>query len=167
MLKGGRGALETPGDIAMDQPPAGSIGLFAAAVLALAAILACWMQRRGHLDLSKKRVRRGTGHALLGLQEFVEPSVEFIFQAENREQTDEDEDDSSGETDGEAILADLGASLGRSPVDHEEVRRHLAAILRAGLDWRAAFEAAAAHELAARPYRKPSIPPVWKVAPRE
>src|SRR5690242_15007118 len=27
----------------------------------------------------KERVRRGTGHALLGLQQFIEPSVEHVF----------------------------------------------------------------------------------------
>jgi hypothetical protein len=125
-----------------------------------------WLQRRGWVDVSKDRVRRGTGHAMLGLQEFIEPSVEFVFQAENREQKDVDDFDAS-EGDEDAILADLAASLGCDPVDHEEVRRHLAAAQRAGLDWHEVYEHAVRDELAARPFRLPWLPPAWKVAPRE
>jgi hypothetical protein len=50
-----------------------------------------WMQRRGWIDLSKDRVRRGTGHALMGAQEFIKPSVEYVIQAENTEQAESDD----------------------------------------------------------------------------
>jgi hypothetical protein len=134
---------------------------FAALYLALA-----WMRRKGWVDPSRDRVRRGAGHAMLGLREFVEPSVEYILQAENAEQKEQDDlapsDDGPGQ-----ILDDLSASLGRDPIDPEEVRRHLAAARRAGLDWRETFDRAIQGELAARPYRAPSLPPSWRVAPRE
>lgn len=138
--------------------------------LALAAVLG-WLREHGwaglRVDLSKDRVRRGVGHGLLGLQEFVEPSVEHIFETENREEKDRDEADSPDGEDREQILTDLAASLALDPIDLEEVRRHLTLALCAGLDWREAFESAAEAELRARPYRRPSMPPVWKVAPRE
>src|SRR4051794_73927 len=110
------------------------VGLVFVAALALLLTLV-WLQRRGWVDPSKDRVRRGTGHAMLGLQEFIEPSVEYVFQAENVEQREEDDLDGLGD-DREAIVADLSTSLGHDPVDHEEVRRHLASARRAGMDWR-------------------------------
>ena len=113
-----------------------------------------------------ERVRRGTGHALLGLQQFIEPSVEHVFAAQNVEQKEEEDDDGLGE-DEEAIRSDLAEALGRTPVDTEEVRRHLAAAARAGLDWKALFDQAVSDELRERPYRVPSIPPAGRVAPRE
>jgi hypothetical protein len=112
-----------------------------------------------------ERLRRGTGHALLGLQQFIEPSVEHVFQAQNVEQTEED-DDGLGE-DEEVIRSDLAEALGRAPVDIEEVRRHLAAAARAGLDWKALYEQAVVAELRDRPFRAPSIPPAGRVRPRE
>ena len=114
---------------------------------------------------ARERLRRGTGHALLGLQQFIEPSVEHVFQAQNVEQTEED-DDGLGE-DEEVIRSDLAEALGRSPVDIEEVRRHLTAAARAGLDWKALYEQALAAELRDRPFRAPSIPPARRVRPRE
>jgi hypothetical protein len=114
----------------------------------------------------KERVRRGTGHALLGLQQFVEPSVEHIFAAQNVEQKDEEDDDGLG-GDEEAIRSDLADALGRTPVDLEEIRRHLAAAARAGLDWKALFEQAVNAELQERPFRAPSMPPVRRVTPQE
>lgn len=114
----------------------------------------------------RERVRRGTGHALLGLQQFIEPSVEHVFEAQNVEQKDEEGDDGLGE-DEAAIRTDLAEALGRSPVDIEEVRRHLAAAARTGLDWRATYEEAVAAELEDRPFRAPSIPPSGRVRPRE
>ena len=149
----------------LDLRPLVPVGLLLAGALMLGQALV-WLQRRGLVDASKERVRRGTGHAMLGLQQFVEPSVEFVFQTENREQKDADDLDSSG-VDEAAILADLAASLGRDPVDHEEIRRHLALAQRAGLEWQEVYERAVADELAARPYRLPWLPPAWKVAPRE
>jgi len=113
-----------------------------------------------------ERLRHGTGHALLGLQQFIEPSVEHVFQAQNVEQKDEEDGDGLGD-DEEAIRSDLAEALGRSPVDIEEVRRHLAAAVRAGLDWRSVYEEAAAAELRERPFRAPSIPPTGRVRPRE
>ena len=114
----------------------------------------------------KERVRRGTGHALLGLQQFIEPSVEHVFEAQNVEQKEEEDDDGLGEGE-EAIRSDLAAALGRSPIDHEEVRRHLTAAARAGLDWKSLYEEAVAVELRERPFRAPSIPPAGRVRPRE
>jgi hypothetical protein len=149
----------------MDLRPLASVGLSLAGVLALGITLA-WLQRRGWVDTRKERVRRGAGHAMLGLREFVDPSVEYVIQAENAEQRAVDDLDSSG-VDTEEILADLSTSLGRDPVDHEEVRRHLASARRAGLDWREAYAGAVRGELTARPFRAPSLPPIWKVAPRE
>jgi hypothetical protein len=113
-----------------------------------------------------RRVRRGAGHALLGLQQFIEPSVEHVFEAENLEQKSEEDGDGLG--DGEAaIRSDLADALGRTPVDLEEIRRHLTAAERAGLDWRGLFAAAVADELRERPYRAPTLPPAGRVAPRD
>jgi hypothetical protein len=123
-------------------------------------------RRRDRARPGAERLRRGVGHAMLGLQQFVEPSVEHIFQAENAEQAEDEDADPAGDGP-EVIFADLAESLGRDPIDAEEVRRHLAAGARAGLDWRDLFDRAVRDALAARPYRAPSIPPVWKVAPRE
>ncbi len=139
--------------------------LWLAGVLALVLTLR-WMQRKGWVDASPDRVRRGTGHAMLGLQEFIEPSVEHIFEAENLEEKDEDDRDASKD-DPKAIVADLVTSLGRTPVDSEEVRRHLTSARRMGLDWREVYDQAVRDELAACPYRAPSLPPSWRVAPRE
>ena len=57
-------------------------------------------------DRSKERVRRGAGNALLGLQGFIEPSVEHIFQVQNVEQREEDDDNGLG-GDEETIRSDL------------------------------------------------------------
>jgi hypothetical protein len=112
------------------------------------------------------RARRATGNALLGLQQFLQPSVEWVFQAQNVEQKDEDDDAGEGD-DEEAILSDLGQALRRTPIDPEELREHLTAALRAGLDWNALFEQAVAAELRERPFRAPYMPPSWRVAPIE
>jgi hypothetical protein len=148
----------------MDLRPLVPVGLLVAGVVAL-VLMSGWMRRRGWVDPSPDRVRRGAGHAMMGLQEFIEPSVEYVFQAENVEQADED-DPSPAEGGPEALLADLAAGLGRDPVDPEEIRRHLAFAQRSGLDWPEMFDRAVRDELAARPYRAPSLPPIWKVAPR-
>jgi hypothetical protein len=115
---------------------------------------------------AKERARRATGSALLGLQQFIEPSVEYVFQAQNVEQKEEEDDEGLGD-DKEAIRSDLALALRQSPVDPEEVRRRLSAAARAGMDWKAVFEQAAADELRERPYRAPTIPPAYRVAPRE
>src|SRR5581483_7849884 len=128
--------------------------LLLAAVVAQILILA-WMRRRGWVNASRDRARRGVGHAMLGLQEFVEPSVEYILQAENAEQA-EDEDADPSEGGPEAVLADLASCLGRDPIDTEEIRRHLASAARAELDWHELFDRAVRDELANRPYRAPS-----------
>jgi len=124
-----------------------------------------WSRRRGWVDLSGTKVRRGTGHALLGLQEFIEPSVEHILAAENAEQIQEDSL-AADQDDPAAIKEGLATSLARSTIDLEEVRRHLSAAARAGLDWRALYDVATREEVAARLYKAPSIPPPWRVAPR-
>jgi hypothetical protein len=142
--------------------------------LTVAGILAVWAvvfevfrRRLGRKESPvKDRLRRGTGHALLGLQEFIEPSVEYVFQAQNVEQKEEEDDDGLGE-DEEAIRSDLAEAMGRTPIDTEEVRRYLTAAARAGLGWKALFDQAVGDELRERPFRAPSIPPVGRVAPRE
>jgi hypothetical protein len=147
----------------VDLRPLIPLAWFLAGGIALAFTL-IWLQRRGSIKPRPQRKRGGGGHALLGLQEFIEPSVEFIVQAKNAEQKKENEGDAL-EDDREALLADLAQSLRYDPVDHEEVRRHLAALQRSGYDWQAHFEQALRDELAARPYRAPVLPPVWRVAP--
>jgi hypothetical protein len=138
-------------------------GIVAVGMLTLAVLLG-WVGRK---DVKvKERVRRGTGHAMLGLQEFIEPSVEYVFQAQNVEQKEEDDDEGLG-GDEEAVRSNLAEALRQSPVGVEEVRRHLAAAVRAGMDWKALFEQAVADELRERPFRAPSIPPARRVAPRE
>src|SRR5690348_4107974 len=107
-------------------PPA-LLGLGAAVLFGLDR-LARWMQRRGWIDPGRDKIRRGTGHALLGLQEFIEPRAEYVAEAENREHReaeDADVGDGAG-ADPSIFLADLAAALAFSPVDAEEVRRHLA-----------------------------------------
>jgi len=141
--------------------------VFAGIVAAGAVVLALfvgWMDRKG--IPGKERVRRGTGHALLGLQEFIEPSVEYIVQAQNVEQKEEEDDEGLG-GDEAAIRSDLAAAIGRTPIDLEEIRRHLSSAARSGMDWKALFEQAVGDELRERPFRAPCIPPVRRVAPRE
>jgi len=138
-------------------------GIVAVGVFALAALLG-WVGRKDVKAV--ERVRRGMGHAMLGVQEFLEPSVEYVFQAQNVEQKQEDDDEGMG-GDEEAVRSNLAKALGQSPVDPEEVRRYLAAAVRAGMDWKALFEQAVADELRERPFRAPYIPPARRVAPRE
>jgi hypothetical protein len=137
-------------------------GIVAGVVMVLAAFLG-WINQKK--PPGKQCVRRGTGNAMLGFQQFIEPSVEYVFQAQNVEQKEEEGDDGLGGGE-EAVRSDLAESLGQAPVDPEEVRRHLAAAVRLGLDWRALFEQAVADELRERPYRAPSMPPAKSVAPR-
>jgi hypothetical protein len=138
-------------------------GIVAAGAVALALFFG-WTDRKG--IPGKVRVRRGTGNALLGLQEFIEPSVEYIVQAQNVEQKEEEDDEGLG-GDEAAIRSDLAEALGRTPIDLEEVRRHLSTAARTGMDWRSLYEQAVGDELRERPYRAPGIPPVRRVAPRE
>jgi hypothetical protein len=136
------------------------LGLLAGLIIGLR-----WSQRRGWIDLSGEKTRRGVGHAMLGLQGFIEPSVEHVFEVQNAEQKEEDDLD-TGRGDLAAIREDLAASLRRSPIDLEEVRRQLTAAQRAGLDWRTLYDEAVRAEVKERLYRAPSIPPPWRVAPR-
>lgn len=130
--------------------------------------LARWMQRRGWIDLSTDRVHRGSGRAMLGLQEFVEPGVEHVLVVEDSGTTvAPDRSDEGGGAGRDEFLDDLSTSLSFTPIDPEEVRRHLASACRAGLDWRSMFDEAIRRELAARPYRAPSLPPIGRVAPRD
>jgi hypothetical protein len=139
--------------------------VIAGAGLTLLAVLFGWLDRR-KLP-SQQSIRRGTGSAMLGLQQFIEPSVEHVFQAKNVEQKEEDDDQGKGDGDEATIRADLAQALGQAPIDPEEVRRHLAAAARVGLDWKVLFEQAVADELRERPFRAPSMPPANRVAPRE
>jgi hypothetical protein len=142
--------------------------LIFAGIVAIGAIVVTTLYGRMERKVApgKERTRRATGNALLGLREFIEPSVEYVFQAQNVEQKEEEDDEGLG-GDEEAIRSDLALALSRSPVDPEEVRRHLSAAARAGMDWQALFEQAAADELRERPFRAPSLPPPYRVAPRE
>jgi hypothetical protein len=149
----------------MDLRPLASVVLSCLGILALTFTLRA-MQRRRWVDFSRERVRRGTGHAMLGLQEFIEPSVEYVFQAEIVEQKEEDDHEAGGDEIG-TIRDDLTASLGRSPIDPEEVRRCLTRAARSGLDWEEHYGEAVRAELVSRPFRAPSIPPARRVAPRE
>jgi hypothetical protein len=138
-------------------------GIVAVVVMVLAAFFG-WIDRKK--PPGTKNVRRGVGNAMLGLQQFIEPSVEHVFQAQNVEQKEEEDDQGQG-GDEEAVRSDLAESLGRAPVDPEEVRRHLAAAARMGLNWRALFDQAVADELRKRPFRAPFVPSASRVAPRE
>jgi hypothetical protein len=138
-------------------------GIVAVVVIVLSVFLG-WMDRT---DLPRKQsVRRGMGNAMFGLQEFIEPSVEYIFQSQNVEQKEEEDDKGLG-GDEAAIRFDLAEALSRTPVDPEEVRRHLSAAVRLGMDWKALFDQVVSDELRERPFRAPSIPPANRVAPRE
>jgi hypothetical protein len=138
-------------------------GIVAVVVMVLAAFFG-WIDRKK--PPGTKNVRRGAGNAMLGLQQFIEPSVEHVFQAQNVEQTEEEDDQGQG-GDEETVRSDLAESLGRAPVDPEEVRRHLAVAARMGLDWRALFDQAVADEVRKRPFRAPFVPPASRVAPRD
>ena len=140
-------------------------GVVAGAMILLVSTLGRAAKRRAGAT-GRDRLAAGTGHALLGLQGFIEPSVENVIQAQNVEQRDEEDGDGLG-VDEEVLRSDLAGALGRSPVDIEEVRRHLAAAARAGLDWQSLYEQSVAAELRERPYRAPSMPPMRRVRPRE
>jgi len=141
--------------------------IFAGIVAVGVIVLWVFLGGMDRKDLPRKpRVRRGMGNAMLGLQEFIEPSVESVFQSQNVEQKEEEDDKGLG-GDEEAIRSDLAEALSRTPVDPEEVRRHLSAAVRLGMDWKALFEQVASVELRERPFRAPSIPPAKRVAPRE
>lgn len=122
---------------------------------------------RNRSDQAKVR-RRSTAGAAFALQQVFEPGVEHVVRTE-QDQPDED-DDSAGEGSRETLidthLADLMASLGRSPVSSEEVRRILTSAQRQDLDWRSLFQTAIDLELEARPFRAPFLPSVARVAPR-
>jgi hypothetical protein len=65
----------------------------AALVVALVLSLRA-MQRWGWIDLSGERVRRGSGHALMGMREFIEPSVGHVAEVEEQaEEGDKEGDD--------------------------------------------------------------------------
>lgn len=64
--------------------------LLIAGVIASACVLRL-LRRKGWIDTSPGRMRRGTGHAMMGLQEFIQPSVEYVIQAENSGQTQDDD----------------------------------------------------------------------------
>jgi len=72
-----------------------------------------WLGRKS--PKAAEGVRRGIGRGLLGFQEFVEPSVECIFQAQNVEQKEEDDDDVLG-VDEEAVRSNLADALSQSSI---------------------------------------------------
>ena len=59
---------------------------------------------------------------------------------------------------GEAIRSDLAEALSRTPVDPEEIRRHLSTAARLGLDWKTLFDDVVNDELRERPFRTPLDP---------
>ena len=142
------------------------VAAFVAIGVIVLAVLLGWMNRKDVTAPRAERLRRGAGHAMLGLQQFIEPSVEHIFQAQNVEQKEEEDDEGLG-TDREAIRSDLAEALSETPIDPEQVRRHLTAAARAGMDWKALFDQSVEDELRQRPYRAPFIPPARRVAPRQ
>src|SRR3954469_4777883 len=77
-------------EVAMDDRFLIITGMAAVGLLGLYLV---WTGRKGVPGGVRKQVRRGTGHAMLGLQEFVEPSVEYVFQAQNLEQKEEEDDE--------------------------------------------------------------------------
>src|SRR5215213_3377972 len=86
--------------------------------------------------LARAKVRRAGGHAMLVLQEFVEPRVEHVHHV--AEERKDDEDHGAGDDPGFAesqVREGLMASLTNRPVDPHEVRGHLTAARAAGLDW--------------------------------
>ena len=134
-------------------------GVVAVVVIVLATLL-------GRIDRRSRRERRACAwdrkrHPASSSSSSRRSSMSS---SPNVEQKEED-DDGPGEGE-EAVRSDLADSLGRAPIDAEEVRGHLAAAARIGLDWRTVFEQAVADELRERPFRAPSMPPANRVAPR-
>ena len=103
---------------------------------------------------------------MLGLQEFIEPSVEHVVSAQHLEQKEADDDEGLGD-DGDRVHADLAEALSRTPLDLEEIRRHLTVAKEMGMDWKGLFAQAVTEELKQRPYRAPFLPPARRVAPRD
>jgi hypothetical protein len=68
----------------MDYTPLIPLAWWAVGILAFVLLLK-WMQRRGWIDTDPNRVHRGTGHAMMGLREFIEPSVQHVIKAEHAE----------------------------------------------------------------------------------
>ncbi len=146
--------------------------LVAGFVVIVCATIAIWVAEKispsrtgGGTDV-RERVRRSGGNALLALQEFVDPRTQHVQQVHEQRK---EEDDQSGGGEGEgseaSLRAELLASLGRTPTDPGEVRRHLRAAREAGLDWKMLYDESVRAILADQPYRAPSFPPAQKVAP--
>jgi len=119
-------------------------------------------------DRDKAR-RRATSGAALALQEVFDPGIEHVIRAERDAQAEEADPSGGGEPEIpiDTFRADLEASLGRVPIDPEEIRRLLAAAERAGHDWRSLYEESVGAVVADRPYLAPMIPPASRIAPRE
>jgi hypothetical protein len=100
----------------------------------------------------------------LGFQEFVQPSIEHVFEAENVEQKAAE---AEGQDDAPYAQARerLALLLALDPIDLIAIRYELSYARRAGLDWRALYQASVQTELKLRPYRTPSIPPINRVSP--
>ncbi|MFO0957057.1 MAG: hypothetical protein U0800_06255 [Isosphaeraceae bacterium] len=108
-----------------------------------------------------QRIRNG----LLQFQEFLDPSVSVLRQAQEVI-VEEAEPGGGGEPiTPEALQEGLSASLARSPIDTEEVRGWLTLARDKAIDWPVLFEESVRKELAERPYRLPEMPPPSRVAP--
>ena len=86
------------------------------------------------------------------IDEFVNPRMEHVLTA--RQDQIHDDEVPGGDDDHEALAchlkAELAASLAADPID-ADIRRHLTAAHREGLDWRTLYEDAVRSEAAARP----------------
>lgn len=77
----------------MDYRPLLPLAWSALGILAFVLLLR-WMRRRGWINTDPRRVQRGTGHAMMGLREFIEPSVQYVIEAEYVEpEADKEGDD--------------------------------------------------------------------------
>lgn len=117
------------------------------------------------MGLIRKTGGQRARNGLLQFQEFLDPSVRVLRQAQEVV-AEEAEPGGGGEPiTPEALRAGLAASLARSPIDVEEVRGWLTIARDQEIDWAELFREAVAAELAERHYRLPEMPPESRVAP--
>lgn len=141
--------------------------------MAIAGVIVLLARRQTKKSGSKEgqpleRVRRSAGNAMLVFQEFTDPRIEHVIEAQQEHvEDDEEAGDDGGEIDETELHEELVGMLGENEVDRSEVRRLLTRAQRAGLDWRASYERATANVLADRPYLAPRMPPPARVAPLE
>src|SRR5207302_1411929 len=129
------------------------------AVLAIVLVLRAVSARgKSGPKVTREKVRRAGGHAMLVLQEFVEPRVEHVHHvAEERK----DEEDHGAGDDPDLLESQLGddlrESLRKTPIDLPHVRRHLTTARTAGLDWSRLYAESVQAVLADQPYLAPFL----------